>query len=321
MSQEAAEQVADIPALAEADDNRPQPKFGNRRRQGNNAVAGVIFGQSPVPGQAVPPAPAASSSPAGSPDAGTKPAAAYVGSASRPTPSASAPPPPSAGPLQKETKAAAQMPALPTELLGAASLRATGEKVAPGPKEVPLAGLSQQRGSRSGAYEERVREDGSTLDLPPQQTSFYILPSAYRIVRELCDARGETYADMVIAAVDAAIKAGVLGDLIERRHVKQRPAGSRFPARRAGRRRTRPSIGRANNDEGSNLPIASAKPLLLPAMMTEEELAVLADVIAEYGAPSRNAVAAAALEWYVTLTDDQRAALASDDVYDTGAGI
>jgi len=129
------------------------------------------------------------------------------------------------------------------------------------------------------------------LDLPTQQTSIYISPTALAKAKRLAQVDQTTYANVVMDAIDTALDSGELEGLVRDRQVVERHEGSRFPARRASRRRAR---GPGNSR------------VLWPIQLTEEERTVLADIEAETGASSRSALVAAAVEWYVEIPKIRR---------------
>jgi len=163
---------------------------------------------------------------------------------------------------------------------------------APGPNRTQGSPLLTAVPQREAAIRPAARDDVATddqpldivLDLPTQQTPIYIDSAILGKVKKLTQVEQITYATVVMDAIDAALESGLLEGLVRARQVVERHEGSRFPARRASRRRARGS--------GSSR-------VLWPVQMTEEERAVLGDLEAETAAPSRSALVSAAVEWYV----------------------
>ncbi len=259
----------------------PAPKF-RRRRQGADAAAAL--GLSDLPGHTV----SKDDLPADVPP--TPPRVEDRGGTSRTD---------EGGVGEAAQSSGRTAPVLPTS--AAAAHRGAGARVvqplpptesAPGPNRTQGSPLLTAVPQREAAIRPAARDDVATddqpldivLDLPTQQTPIYIDSAILGKVKKLTQVEQITYATVVMDAIDAALESGLLEGLVRARQVVERHEGSRFPARRASRRRARGS--------GSSR-------VLWPVQMTEEERAVLGDLEAETAAPSRSALVSAAVEWYV----------------------
>ncbi|MDM4723464.1 hypothetical protein QTQ03_29215 [Micromonospora sp. WMMA1363] len=122
---------------------------------------------------------------------------------------------------------------------------------------------------------------------PSLQVSIYLDRDAAAAAKRLSAARTVTYATIVMDAIDVAIDSDMLEQVVRDRQIVERPAGSRFPPRRASRRPSR-NVGGPSR-------------VLWPVQLTNSELAVLEDLVGQVGAASRSALVSAAVEWYIQL--------------------
>jgi hypothetical protein len=116
------------------------------------------------------------------------------------------------------------------------------------------------------------------------QTSLYFAGTDIPKAKKLAKLDETTHAGVVMDAVDAAIEADVLRDLVAAKRTTSRPEASLFPSRRA----MRPRAAQAG-PRGS----------LFPVQMTQAECDVLDDLVGELGAASRSALVSAAMTWYL----------------------
>ncbi|CAL9677624.1 hypothetical protein SUDANB95_07950 (plasmid) [Actinosynnema sp. ALI-1.44] len=190
---------------------------------------------------------------------------------------------PRSAPKTKQAGATAGEPVRDQALQASAGTAAPETRKAAG--ELPAEIATERPG------EEADDDDGETT----HRVSVYITSEAAKAARRTGLSRGT----VSINAVDAALNADVLADLIRIRQVgSSATAPSRFPPRKATRRAPRRAQG------------ASNRVLWQPAF-SDAELGVLDGIRSEVAAETRSELVSVAVEWYM-MSPEKRAELLRD---------
>lgn len=135
------------------------------------------------------------------------------------------------------------------------------------------------------AADDEAEPDDLSDDEITEKSSVYLLPEAIIKARTLKQ-EGNSFAETATNALDAALDKGLLEHLVRRRRQVERPANSRFPARRAVRKTTkRPSPGSSRTTWQPRFSMAELR--VIDAMQTQ------------VGAQSRSELISVAVEWFL----------------------